>query len=138
MKSALATISIIGFISVAVFGFVGIGHISEAAHYGCLAALSQNGICPSTSAAPLEAAFSHLNILRSFSTALLTNILILLVLAFTALYGLKNSLSDQDTGGMREISFYAKKNDFIDNNFLNSSLSWLNLHQNSPAFAKSA
>lgn len=138
MKSVLTILLITGFVSVAVFGFIGIGHINEAAHHGCLAALSQNGICPSASGAPLAAAFSHMNILRSFSTALLANALLLLALAAAALFALNNSGASRDTYGRGEIFFHNQREDFAGNNFFNRTLSWLNFHLNSPSYAVSA
>lgn len=138
MKSALTTLLIIGFVSVAVFGFIGIGHISEAAHYGCLAALSQNGICPSTSATPLAAAFSHLNILRSFSSALLTSAALLLALAGAVLFGIGNQVILSSTQGIQELFLYAHRISFIGNDFFSSNLNWLSLHLNSPSYAMSA
>lgn len=137
MKSALTILLITGFVSVAVFGFIGIGHINEAAHHGCLAALSQNGICPSASSAPLTAAFSHLNILKSFSLALLNSAFLLLSLAGIALFRLKND-GDSSTGAIRQLFLYARRASSIGSNFLGRNLSWLNLHLNSPAYALSA
>lgn len=129
---------ITGFVSVAVFGFIGMGNMDEVVHSGCLAALTQNGVCPSASSAPLAAAFSHMNILKSFSVALLINAALILALAAISLFGLKNKMALQAAAGMRELFFYAKRSSFIGNDFFSSNLSWLNLHLNSPAPAMSA
>lgn len=138
MKYVLTIFLITGFASMAVFGFIGIGHINEAAHHGCLAALSQNGICPSASSAPLAAAFSHLNILKSFSLALLNSAFLLLALAGIALFGLKNDAAAQSTGAIRELFLYVRRLSSIGSDFFISNLNWLNLHLNSPSYAMSA
>lgn len=138
MKSALTILLITCFAGVAVFGFIGMRNMDEVVNSGCLAALMQNGICPSASNAPLAAAFLHLDILRSFSTALLTNVLLLLALAASVLFGLKNYLVAQSALGIRKLFFYAQRSTSIGNDFFSSNLSWLNIHLNSPAPAMSA
>lgn len=137
MKSALAIISIIGFVSVAVFGFLAIGHINEMAHRGCLAALSQNGICPSASNAPLAAAFSHLNILKSFSSALLSNSVLLLVL--TILFFSSYVLSFfRPFVGLSEAVLFLPRLLRNGENYISRNLNWLAIHFNSPSFSLSA
>lgn len=138
MKSALTILMIAVFASVAVLGFIGIGHMDEMAHHGCLAALAQNGDCPIASGTPLASAFFHLDILRSFSLALLANAVLLLALAAAVLFGLKNQLIPQDTLRIRELFLYTKRLSLINNDFLTSNLSWLSLHLNSPAYSASA
>lgn len=138
MKSALTILLITGFVSVAVFGFIGIGHIDEMAHHGCLAALSQNGTCPSATSLPLASAFYHMDILRGFSTALLSSALLLLALAGAVLFGLRNDLAPGSGIGAAELFLYARRASFIGSNFLNRNLSWLNLHLNSPSYPLSA
>lgn len=134
MKSALAVISIIGFASIAVFGFLAIGHINEMAHRGCLAALSQNGICPSASNVPLAAAFSHLNILKSFSTALLGNsisLLVLMILAVIVSGFIK--IPDASIGLSNAVLFLPRLLE-TGNNSISRNLNWLAIHFNSPSF----
>lgn len=137
MKSALTILSIIAFTGVAVFGFVGIGHIDEMAHHGCLAALADHGVCPIASGAPLASAFFHMDILKSFSLALLNNAVLLLALAAVVVFGLKN-LVGENIPGIRESFLYARRADSDDNDFSESNLSWLSLHVNSPSYAMSA
>ena len=138
MKLALTILLITGFVSVAVFGFIGISHITEAAHQGCLAALSQNGICPSATSLPLSSAFYHLNILRSFSVALIVNAALILALAAVVLFALKNDSTAQGALGISRLFSYVRRASSVANDFLSSNLSWLNLHLNSPSFAASA
>lgn len=138
MKFALAIISIIGFVSVAVFGFMAIGHINEMAHNGCLAALSQNGVCPSATSAPLAAAFSHLNILRSFSSALLNNVVLLLALAVLSGIAFVSVRNSGDFYGLSEgVSFLFRLLEKGENSS-SLNLNWLALHFNSPSFVLSA
>gem|GEM_PF-6519282 len=137
MKSVLATISIIGFISVAVFGFLAIGHINEMAHSGCLAALAQNGVCPSATNVPLAAAFSHLNILKSFSSALLNNAALMLSLALFA-GALSASVRIPDFSVFGEVASLLPAMLRDGENSISSHFDWLAIHLNSPSFALSA
>lgn len=138
MKSALTILLVTSFIGVAVFGSLGMGHIDEMAHRGCLAALAQNGVCPLATSAPLTSAFYHMDILRSFSTALFANAILLLALAAALVFGLKNELAGKFGSGIRKLFFYAKKSDSILSSCRINNLSWLSLHLNSPAVAASA
>ncbi len=138
MKSALTILLITGFMSVAVFGFVGMSHIDEMAHYGCLAALADHGECPLATAAPLASAFFHLDILRSFSLALLNNVLLLLALVGAALFGAKIRSAAQSPIRIRELFLYVRRLSSDDNDFSGRSLSWLVRHLNSPAYPMSA
>lgn len=124
--------------SVAVFGFLAIGHINEMAHSGCLAALSQNGVCPSATSAPLAAAFSHLDILRSFSSAVFNSSALLLALAVlsAAIYGLFK-IQDLSADKRSVIAFLPRLLSGGDSS-ISRSFRWLSIHFNSPSFVLSA
>lgn len=138
MKSVLAIISIIGFVSVAVFGFLAIGHINEMAHSGCLAALAQNGVCPSATNVPLAAAFSHLNILRSFSSALLNNAALLLTLVAMAGISFGAMRIPVFSAYLTEASSFLPRLLQSGDNSISRNFEWLAIHFNSPSFVLSA
>ena len=135
MRSILTAIVIIGFSGMAVFGYIGMNHLNEMAHYGCLAALSQNGACPLATGAPLASAFFHLNILKSFSVALVNGVILLLMAAVAAFIGLADGNNDEIDPNNSKLSLYARRITFIANGFSTSTFDWLSLHVNSPAYA---
>ncbi len=122
----------------AVFGFLAIGHINEMAHDGCLAALAQNGVCPSATSAPLAAAFSYLNILRSFSSAVLNNIFLLLVLAVFAGTASGFVKIPDFSGNLGEITAFLPRLLQDGKNSISRNFDWLAIHFNSPSFVLSA
>lgn len=96
MKSLLTTTILLGFISVAVFGFAGVSHGALDAHDdGCIMATAKGVECPQAKSAADYLTF-HLNAFKSFSTAtfgetlaasLLTLFLLALGLPAVALIG---------------------------------------------------
>ncbi len=71
LESMLKTLSIlvtVGFVSMAVFSFLGMGE--HAGYHGrCLAELANNATCPPNSG-PVSASLFHLNAFKTFSTGL--------------------------------------------------------------------
>lgn len=86
MKSLLTTTILLGFISVAVFGFAGVSHGALDAHDdGCIMATAKGVECPQATSAADYLTF-HLNAFKSFSSAtfgetLAASLLTLLLLA---------------------------------------------------------
>ncbi len=130
MKSLLAIFLIFGFLSVAVFGFLAVGHEGQG-HVNCLAALSNGFTCVENS--PIALANFHLSALKNFSTAIFENIsaivfalVLLLVLAGVAVF--------RDA----KISFASRTAFYFENIIFsgaNRIIHWLSLHENSPALA---
>lgn len=70
MKFAITFFVIIGFLSIAVFGFLAMGHQSGGIHSGCIATTAKAlGVCPNANGA--SAAAFHLSVYKGFSTAIL-------------------------------------------------------------------
>ena len=133
MKSALATIFLTAFIGISIFGFIGMTD-KEMAHGGCLAELAAKGmgICLS-GINSFEIANFHLNILKSFSSATI-NFESLFALFFAAVlflflkvisearFNFKGSWNFKNKFLKRTLNFYRSR-----------EISWLALHENSPA-----
>ncbi len=80
MKSRIFTAAIIiGFASIAVFGFAGMNH--GGSHAGCIAATATRSACPENSA---DSVAFHANVFRAFSNAPLVPTVLALIV-FTAL-----------------------------------------------------
>lgn len=70
MKSVFATLLIIGFLGIAVFGVFSMSRGSEHGHSYCIAATARGIDCPKEGGA-LSLAIFHLGAFRSFSTAII-------------------------------------------------------------------
>ena len=79
----LVHIVFIGFVSLSLFGFLGMLTSSEMAHAPttCLASLAQNGVCP-PEGNTLASALFHTSAFKVFSTTLLSTMAMLMALAF--------------------------------------------------------
>lgn len=89
MKSTAAII-LLGFISLSLFGFMGMLEPASAhATTNCLASLAQNGACPPPEHTVASALF-HTNAMKIFSTTLLVEAMLLLVLSLL-LFGFLSS-----------------------------------------------
>ena len=133
MKSALATIFLTAFIGISIFGFIGMNG-EEMAHGSCLAELAAKGfgLClPGINS--FKIADFHLNILKSFSSAII-NFESLFILFFTAaLFLFLKIISGIQLSFGRSWYF---KNKFLERTFSSrrhQEISWLALHENSPA-----
>jgi polyferredoxin len=81
----LTLLLIIGFASIAVFGFIAMND-NEGGHTGCIAATAQGAVCPSTNLGDFIA--FHANAFRVFSTATFApSVLSLIALALLAFAG---------------------------------------------------
>ncbi len=134
MKSVISVFTIIGFISVAVFGFAAMNHNSNHSHGGCVAAATQGTDCPKGSDVTAFLNF-HFYAFRSFSLATIgENVMSALSLViFTSLLFI----------GLAFLSFFLfrpPKLVFYRYQFQNSFLPpqkqkltrWLARHENSP------
>lgn len=133
MKSALAIIFLTAFIGISIFGFLGMGG-KEMAHGGCLAELAAKGIgicLPGIN--PFEVANFHLNVFKSFSSSTI-NFESLFALLFAAvLFLFLKVISEARFSFNRSWDF---KNKFLEKTlhfYRNQEISWLALHENSPA-----
>ena len=133
MKSALAIIFLTAFIGISIFGFIGMTG-KEMAHGGCLAELAAKGmgIClPGINS--FEIANFHLNVFKSFSSATI-NFESLFILFFAAILFLFLKVISEARFSFNEN--WAFKNKFLKrtlNFYKNREMSWLALHENSPA-----
>ena len=84
MKS-ISGIILLGFISLSLFGFLGMLGSSNMAHgpKTCIASLAQNGDCPPEQGMAL--ALFHINALKVFSTIVLSGLAFFFVFAFLSL-----------------------------------------------------
>ena len=134
MNPAFTILIMTSFIGIAVFGFVGMTS-AQHLHGGCIASLADKGLCPS-GVVPFSSAFSHLEVLKSFSLAFLTGIIslaLLIALAF-AVFGRSPHVSAIAIKPFQALEDLFKGfNDSLSRNF-----EWLAIHYNSPSFALAA
>ncbi|MDD2807523.1 MAG: hypothetical protein PHW95_03335 [Patescibacteria group bacterium] len=128
MRRNIATVILISFILIAVFGFLGMFGESDLGYHGCLADTAQGATCP-VNAGALGMINFHLGTFLSFSSAILAYVLILLLVvlflgtvdfSFDKFSGAKVRSAQQQRSG----NFYASRR---------SQLGWLALHSNSPS-----
>lgn len=98
MKTLLAVTLLIGFVSLAVFGFIEMsapGEHESAAHRTCLASAVQNTDCPNDFGA-FGSAFFHIAAFKFFSTLTLeTTLWLLAILALVTAIFLRHALSSR-------------------------------------------
>ncbi len=134
MKSAFTILIMASFIGIAVFGFVGMTS-AQHLHGGCIASLAEKGLCPS-GAVPFSTAFSHLEVLKSFSLAFLTGFISLISFAALA-FAVSGRSPDISEMAIRPVSALADL--FKNFNYsLESNFDWLAIHFNSPSFSLGA
>ena len=80
MKHSFALVSIFGFVSLAVFGFLGMSYAMNEGHVACVASAAQNLSCPLETSQIGFVSF-HLNALKNFSTAVFSDGLLFLTVA---------------------------------------------------------
>lgn len=102
----LSLVILTGFLSLSLFGFLGMIASSEMAHAPttCLASLAQNGACP-PEGNTLASAFFHASAFKVFSTTLLSVTIALLSLAFL-FAGFVQKLLQQMQVGARAFTRY--------------------------------
>lgn len=137
MKRALTIITVLSFISIAVFGFMAIGHGNEHKGRACLATTVNGQSCPKEFGLAGILAF-HLGTFKSFSTAVFAQTifmsLVFGVLALLWLQGIgSNSFSELDRRNFCYRHKYKKQSPV--SVFKSENFRWLSLHENSPAFA---
>jgi len=135
MKSAVSAITIIGFVGVAVLGFVAMNHNSGHGHSGCIVAITQGTACPEGSNV-ITFLNSHFNAFKNFSLATFgENTLNALLLAFVSLLFI-------GLGFSKAFLFRTPQLALARHRFTGSFsppqkqelIHWLALHENSPAF----
>ena len=133
MKSVISVFTIIGFISVAVFGFAAMNHNSNYSHGGCVAAATQGTDCPKGSDVTAFLNF-HFYAFRSFSLATIgENVMSALSLAFTSLLFIGPAFFSFFLLHPPKLVFYRYQ---FQNSFpppqKQKLTRWLALHENSP------
>lgn len=95
----LSSLLLISFLSLALFGFLGMSDTYSMAHAPnqCLASLAQNGACPPEENTVASAVF-HTNALKVFTTTLLTVSLVLLAAAVLFLAFVKPAFAVLERG----------------------------------------
>ena len=122
-----SAIVLISLISIAIFGFVAMSHVS-AKHLGCLAATASPIDCSGREHS-LDLALFHLKVFRGFSLAIATTLITALALVVLALIRPDPMLSA--SSNFRRSSPEALS---PTSNFKNQLISWLRIHYNSPTF----
>ena len=136
MKSIGIVLLIAGFVGIAVFGFLAINHGNGHEHAGCIATTAKGIDCPLGANTILFAIF-HLDIIKSFSTAIFnydySGSLILLafiiflvgwITRFKIGFNLPRLAIVQYCYRSRETYFFSLRQNLT---------GWLALHENSPA-----
>lgn len=93
MQARLSLILLTAFISVAVFGFIGMGHTLT--HSSCIAATAQGMTGCTKGDGPLSEAGFHLGLFKHFSQALVNTLVVLaaLVAVFLAVWSIANTIA---------------------------------------------
>mgnify|MGYP001604232758 CR=1 FL=1 len=133
MKSWLTILLTIGFIGITIFGAFTMGHASEIGHSGSIAATAQSTDCPKK-----EDIFGflnfHLNVFRTFSTAIfLESIIIslLLLIALLIIFNLKVRINSYILPNLeRNQTRYQFLESFLPQK--RKLARWLAIHENSP------
>lgn len=87
----LSTVILIGFVSLSLFGFIGMLDAAEMSHAPsqCIASLAQNGACPPPKDT-VDSAIFHTNAMKAFTTTVLSSVFALA--ALTCLFYISLSL----------------------------------------------
>ena len=140
MTRAITISIIVSFVAIAVFGFVGIEFMNSH-NETCIVSTSQGGMCPEKSA-PLDYINFHMNVLKSFSTAVFHSasmlgafcVLLVMVLGFFASW---RAYAAERVAKEKNITMPHPKAEFSrpSSPLLILFSHWLSLHENSPAFS---
>ncbi len=133
MKSALAIIFLTAFIGISIFGFIGMND-KEMAHGNCLAEIAAKGmgIClPGINS--FEVANFHLNVFKSFSLSTINFGSLFALLFASAIFLFLKIISEAQPNFKGSWVFINKFLERIFSFYRNQEISWLALHENSPA-----
>ncbi len=131
MNKFLVNFILFGFIAIAVFGFLAMGHNAEM-RGGCLAAAVNRSACP---AGMYEMISFYLNAFKSFSLAVFSAVLNFAVLAVLFTVAIYLTASAADIYVNKDFSFSVLSRWFAAAvRFPEKYLRWLSLHENSPSF----
>ena len=136
MKSAFATLFMVGLLGIAVFGVFSMSRGSEHGHSGCIAATAQGVDCPQEKGA-LSLVIFHLGAFRSFSTAIVGNGLggmPLLFLLFLLAVSVR-SAREFPYAALRLQPFFAYQCVAYPLPLRQRLTRWLSLHEHSPSIA---
>lgn len=131
MKQLFLVSLILSFVSLAVFGFLGMSYAMSHGHAACVASAAQNLDCPAETDRIGFVSF-HLDALKSFSKAVFGENLLFLIAAlflaivFSAILKFSfrhNFFSRLQRGILKEFSAFQIRREFA---------SWLALHEKSP------
>ncbi|OGZ24589.1 MAG: hypothetical protein A2896_00555 [Candidatus Nealsonbacteria bacterium RIFCSPLOWO2_01_FULL_43_32] len=127
MKQVFTILFITGLVGLAVFGILAMSHSAGQSHDGCIAATAQGTDCPKEDGTIFFAAF-HLDVFRSFSTAIFNGktasmLFLLIALFFAVAFGLAAHYHRQQ---FLKSSFFPSQRELT---------RWLALHENSPAMS---
>ena len=127
MKSALTVCLLLSFAVAAIFGVFAMGH-SAGTHEGCIAAISQNALCPLDAISFVN---FHVEFFKSFSSAVFNfDILALLSLVFALFVMLRAIARDEKIVERTVIAFAYIRTPLT---AFQKKLRWLAFHENSPA-----
>ena len=133
MKKGVTAVLLLGFIGVAVFGFVAMMHEDGHGHDGCVAATAQATACP-MNFSPLSIPF-HMDTFKAFSTAI-PSAGLFAILALLAIF--INALAANAARGIF-VSSYATGYDHLLSAEASSSIralhQWLARLENSPSLS---
>lgn len=130
MKLSISIISIFSFISLAVFGFLGMNSAMSHGHAACVASVAQNFNCPAETNQIGFVSF-HLDALKSFSKAVFGEHFLFLIAAFLIIalgFIFKFRFPPELFIKPQRVIFAEQPNFQIKREFLR----WLSLHEMSP------
>ena len=132
MKFTLTTFLLVGFIGIAVFGFLAINHGGSHGHSGCLAAVAKGTDCPYETGTAASVAF-HLDTFKGFSTAVFgenagSAVTLLLLLLLSVGLGIGQRIYSRTL----PLPFFLVHRLFAQP-FQLQFAQWLALHENSPS-----
>lgn len=136
MKQWLTVLTILSFISIAVFGFMAMGHGNEHGGEACLATTINGKGCPKEFGLAGVLNF-HLGTFKSFSTAVFAeaaSVMYLALVLFAVV--IISAIRLQSFSNYKQASFTYRRR-YLDQPsasfFKSENFRWLSLHENSPA-----
>ncbi len=125
MRVSFTTFLLLGFISIAVFGFAAMNHDSGYGHNGCIATIAQGTDCPKQESTLAFLTF-HTGAFKGFSTAVFA-VLTLFLISLAALAFFPDPIFQEPN--FSHYFFALRLSSFASSENL---ISWLSLHENSP------
>lgn len=133
-KRTISLVLLVGFVSIAVFGFAGMISDGDHAHKNCLAATARAVDCPVQSDKLLSLWF-HLDAFKQFSRATFVGLILpLLLVAGFALALARLSIGNIPARTSDPLFALERRKNFI-SPLKNQYSSWLALHLHSPSFS---